>query len=239
MDPVEPVMVLQRMPRSCPPRSVTAVLGLPFLLAWPPPGAAAQDVIPGPPPVDTAGLSRSAFGVMEMLYEATIFNVDVFTVRLELGVREAERLREAARGRPWNGETEDALAGLVLDAREALVTVRFHRDVDLDRFLEGMGTNVRNAREAGLLSHEDEARLMADAPREFAPLAARGIRKGDTFWYRIHGDSLHVAFQARDGTPLGEVHGHGAERRIALLATYMAPGSDFRTKLLRSLPSAG
>ncbi|HSG48730.1 MAG TPA: hypothetical protein VLA43_13000 [Longimicrobiales bacterium] len=201
--------------------------------------AHAQDRPPAPPPVDTAGLSQEGFGVMEMLYEATIFNVDVLTVRLELGVKEAARLQEAASGRPWDAETRNALADLVLDARDALVSVRFHRDVGLDRFLEGMADGVRIARAAGLVPEDHASRVVAEARRDFRVLEDRGIRDGDTFWYRVRGDSLHVAVQARDGEGIAEVRGHGPEHRLTLLGTYMAPGSDFREKLLQSLPAGG
>jgi hypothetical protein len=172
---------------------------------------------------------------MEMLYEATIFNVDVFTVRIRLDDRTRDRLQATARGRDWSDALEDEMAQAVMEARDALVSSRFHRDVGLDRFLGGMEENVRKAREAGLITRDQEERILADSREQYAPLRERGIRQGDTIRYRIRGDSLRVLFQARDGSPLGSAVRVGSERRISLLASYMAPGSDFREKLLRPL----
>lgn len=186
-------------------------------------------------PVDTTGLSRGPYGVMEMLYEVTILNIDVFTVRLEVGDAEAERLRARAEHASWSRETEERLAEEVLGARNALLTTRFHRDVGLDRFLGGMEDNFRRVREAGLITREEERALLAEARTQYEVLRGRGIRDGDLFWYRIRGDSLHVFLQDRTGATLGESRGEGSANRLALLGNYFAPGTDFRQPLLRSL----
>ena len=192
------------------------------------------DLLPRTDP-DTAGLATGPFSAMEMLYEATIFNVDVFTLRIRLDDGTRDRLQATARERDWSDALEDEMAQAVMEARDALVSSVFHRDVGLDRFLDGMGDNIRKAREAGLITREEEARILADSGEQFAPLRERGIREGDTFRYRVRGDSLRVVFQDRDGSPLGSAVRVGPERRISLLASYMAPGSEFREKLLRPL----
>ncbi|MEX2530487.1 MAG: hypothetical protein WD960_06915 [Gemmatimonadota bacterium] len=187
------------------------------------------------PPVDTTGLAEGPWASMEMLYERTIFNVDIFRLHLTFGPETADSLQALAAGRRYDGALADSLAHVALRSRNVLVRTRFLRDVGLDQFLDGLRDNLRNAREEGLLTREEEETIARETAEQYAPLADRGIREGETMWYRIRGDSLHVAFQARDGSVPVEQRPVGPERRLSVMAGYLAPGSEFREKLLRSL----
>lgn len=187
------------------------------------------------PPVDTTGLAQGAWATMEMLYERTIFNVDIFRLHLEFGPETADSLQALAVGREYSSALADSLAETALRSRNVLIRTRFLRDVGLDQFLDGLRDNLRNAREQGLLTREDEETIARETVEQYAPLEDRGIREGETMWYRIRGDSLHVAFQTRDGSIPVEQRPVGPERRLSVMAGYLAPGSDFREKLVRSL----
>lgn len=193
----------------------------------------------GPPPVDTTGLASGPFATMEMLYERTIFNVDVLRLTLHFGPETARELEAVARDRSGSDELEDELALTALRAREAMVRSRFLRDVSLDQFLDGLRESVGNARERGLISAREEEVILSETEEQYAPLRKRGIREGEIMWYRISGDTLDVAFQALDGEVLVRSRPVGPERRLAVLGGYLAPGSDFREELVRSLPLQG
>lgn len=188
-----------------------------------------------PAPVDTTGVGDGAFARMGMLYERTIFNVDVLRLDLEFGPETTATFSDLVRDRSYDDEVADRVVEAALQARDVLVRSRFLRDVSLDQFMDGLRDNLENAREQGLLTADEEATIARETREQYAVLADRGIRKGETMWYRIRGDSLHVAFETLEGEILIEDHPVGPERRMAVLGGYLAPGSDFRDKLVRSL----
>lgn len=231
----------ERAPARPVAHGVGLVTGLaPVLLAL-----AALPVIPvaaqspaGPPPVDTSGLAHGPFSTMEMLYERTIFNVDVLTLTLRFADETAAELERLAEGRSPSDALADSLARTALEAQDVLVKSRFERGVSLEQFLGGLRDGLDRAREAGLITGEAHRTILADVSVQYEPLADRGIEEGEIMWYRIRGDSLHVAFQALDGSVPVEERPVGPERRMGVLGGYLAPGSDFREKLIRSLFSA-
>jgi hypothetical protein len=187
------------------------------------------------PPVDTTGLAYDRPGaIMEMLYERTIFNVDVLTLTLRFGTETATEL-ERLLGSPPSEALEDSIARIALASTDVLVTSRFLRNASLDQFLDGLSDSLEKALEAGFISTEAHQAILADVEVQYAPLREEGIREGDVMWYRIKGDTLHLAFQRVDGGVPVEERPVGAERRIGLLAGYLAPGSDFREGLIRSV----
>lgn len=192
---------------------------------------------PPAPPVDTTGLASGPFATMEMLYERTIFGIDVLRLRIRFGPGTAADLRARVDGRPWSDALADSVAAVALRARNVLVSSRFQRDVGLDRFLESLNDQLRNARERGLLTAAEVEEIEGDTRAQYAPLRDRGIREDDIMWYRIRDDRLHVVVQSADGVVLVEERVEGPERRMAVLAGYFARGSDFRDDLVRSLPT--
>lgn len=185
-------------------------------------------------PVDTAGLADGPFATMQMLYERTLLNVDVLRLTLRFDAETALQLERLGAGAP-----PDSIAAVALQSRNVLVRSEFLRNVDLDQFLDGLQQSLDGAHRAGILSDTELETVLQSVNTEYSVLAERGIRDGDTMWYRIRGDSLHVAVQAPDGHVLLESRPVGPERRRAVLGGYLAPGSDFREKLVESLPGGG
>lgn len=186
-------------------------------------------------PVDTTGLASGPTATMEMLYERTIFRVDVMRLTLRFGPETAGELGRIAGGREYGGPVADSVARAAVGSRNVLVRSRFVRDVSFGQFMEGLRRNLGNARDAGFLSSEEYRTIMSDIESQYEPIRGRGIRDGETMWYRVRGDTLHVALQTLDGSVLIDRRPVGPERRRAVLGGYLAPESDFREELIRSL----
>ena len=72
-------------------------------------------------------------------------------------------------------------------------------------------------------------------PVWFGFLEVEGASKGDEILYRIRGDSLRTVYRTVGQEVLLDQVDVGPERRMAVLGSYFAPGSDFRKGLIRSL----
>lgn len=227
-----------RRPRTAPASAVVVLLALVVVPGFPEPAPQAQS---REPPVDTSGLAPSPYATMETLYERTIFRLDVLRLVVRFGPETAEGLDRVVRGRPYSEALADSVTALALESRDALVVTRFLRDVGLDRWMEGILENLDRARAAGLLElgEEELDERMAVLRERYAPLAERGLRDGDAVWYRVRGDTLEVAVEARDGTLLLTDRPVGSSHRRSVLGGYLAPGSGFREGLIRSLFPGG
>jgi hypothetical protein len=206
-----------------------------------PAAAAAQGSGPAPVPsdvsvpVDTTGLAQGPFSTMAMRYERTIFNVDILQLEVGFDPETAETFSSLIRGQSYDDAVARQVVDVALAAPDVMVRTQFLRDVSLDQFLDGMRDNLRHARESGYLTPEEEGLIARETTEGYAVLEDRGIRKGEVMWYRLRGDTLHVAFVALDGEVLVEDRPVGPERRMAVLGGYLAEGSDFREDLIRSL----
>lgn len=186
-------------------------------------------------PVDTTGLARGPFSTMAMRYERTIFNVDILQLEVGFDSGTAETFSSLIEGQSYDDAVAQQVVDAALVAPDVMVRTQFLRDVSLDQFLGGMRDNLRNARENGYLTEAEETLITRETTAGYAALEDRGIRKDEVMWYRIRGDTLHVAFVALDGEVLVEDRPVGPERRMAVLGGYLGEGSDFREKLIRSL----
>ena len=195
---------------------------------------AAQPLVP----IDTSGLADGRYASMEMLYERSFLRVDVMRLSLRFGRETADRLETFLVSRNDGGsgtDAQDTVADIALEAQDAIVHGVFLRSVSLPQFLKGLLSNLERARDAGVVSDEEFRAIEADVRVQYLPLEVRGLRPGDGMWYRIRGDSLHVVTQGANGEVLIEERAVGSERRRAVLGGYLAPGSDFRKGLTRSL----
>jgi hypothetical protein len=187
-------------------------------------------------PIDTMGLGSGRYATMEMLFERTFLRVDVMRLTLRFDPATEQALLTLIEGQ--NGATSaDAVADIALESRDVMVRGVFLRNVSLAQFLDGLLTNLTNAQKAGLVTEAEFDRIETDVNVQYQPLRERGLHNGDTMWYRVSGDSLHVVVQDSDGKILVESRAVGPERRRAVLGGYLAPGSEFRSGLIRSLLS--
>jgi hypothetical protein len=172
---------------------------------------------------------------MAMRYERTIFNVDILQLEVGFDDETARTFSSLVQGRSYDEVIAQQVVDAALAAPDVMVRTQFLRDVTLDQFLGGMRDNLRNARENGYLTTDEERVIARETTDGYAILADRGIRKNEVMWYRLRGDTLHVALVAGDGEVLVEDRPVGPERRMAVLGGYLSEGSDFREDLIRSL----
>lgn len=186
-------------------------------------------------PVPVAGLGSGRFATMQMLYERTIFRVDVLQLTVRFGPDTAAQIEHLVAGRRYDDGLAASVAETALRARDVLVRSRFLRHLSLDRFLDGIRENLEHAREDGLLTEDQLRAIFADIELRYEPLRDRGILDGDTVWYRVHGDRLQLSFETRDGELPVEETVEGPQHRLAVLGGYFSHRSDFREALVRSL----
>lgn len=223
----------RRLPGASPPLLALLVLVVALWMgAASPRNAVGQQEEADP---DTASLASGRYAEMCMLLEKTLFQVNVLTVGMRFGPETALRLRALARAPEPSGSLEDSIASAALEARDAFVRIEFLRGVGLDRFIEETRKNLRRARDAGIISEDAFRRISASLPEWYAFLEERGIRDGDEIRYRIRGDTLRSVYRFRDGAVPLDLVETGRHRRLAVLGSYLAPGSEFRRPLVRSL----
>ncbi len=175
------------------------------------------------------------FSEMSALLEKTLFKVDVLTLQVRVSEGTAAELARLVRGRKYSNELADSAAALVLRERDAWARIEFQRGVSLKQLVDGIRDNMKKAVEAGLLEEEDFATITAAMPVWFGFLEMEGASRGDEILYRIRGDSLRTVYRTVGEEVLLDQVDVGPERRMSVLGSYFAPGSDFRKGLIRSL----
>jgi len=190
-------------------------------------------------PVDVADLVAGPHSTMEMLYERTIFRVDVLRLTIVLGAATTAGIEPMIAAHSYSNELAASLAETALEARDVLVRTRFLRNLTIRQFLDATAENLTAARDGGLITDEERHELLADMEPAWEPFRARGILAGDSTWYRIRGDRVDVVFlDAVDGSTPVNFTVVSPKHRRAVLGGYLTPSSDFREPLLRSLFSA-
>lgn len=172
---------------------------------------------------------------MHTLLERTIFQVDVAELTLRYDSAAADRVGGLVRDREFTGPLADSVAAVVLGAERVHGRLEFLRSVSLGQFLESLRSNMEKARDAGLLDDSAYRAFRGELRGWYAPLDGRGIDEGDVTEYRIRGDTLRVIYRSGGGDVLIDRTDIGAEHRRAVLGGYLAPGTDFREGLVRSL----
>ena len=124
--------------------------------------------------------------------------MDVLEVRIRVGGETARQLESLAagagmaRGGNLPAPLADDLADAVASARQALVRIRFRRNISLQQFLDGMRESLQHAVDAGYLSARGATLRAEETARAFSPLEGRGFRSGDALWYRVRGEALEM-----------------------------------------------
>lgn len=193
-------------------------------------GAAAPSLAQGSG-FDTSPLGRGPYARTCTLLERTIFKVDVLTLELQLGPETAERIRRLAR----EGAPRDSVADVAMRSRNAFARMQFQRDVSMDRFLDGVRADLRQAVHAGVIDEETYEGISTSLPRWYDFLEDRGVRDGDEILYRIRGDTLHSGYRTVTGDWLLEQTDVGPERRLSVLGSFLVEGSSLREGLLDGL----
>jgi hypothetical protein len=188
-----------------------------------------------PPSLNSSELAQGPYSSMHMLLEKTILKVDVLTVDVRFGKKVHPRLVELAKGKSYSDELGKQVAKVAIGADDALVQLKFVRDVSLNQWIDGVRENLEQARKAGLISAAVEKRVSQGLPNWFAALKERGYKTNDRLLYRVNADSLRTVVVAADGSVLVDRTDKEKDAPRVVMASYFAPGSDFREPLIRSL----
>jgi hypothetical protein len=179
------------------------------------------------------------FGTLEMTLEKTIFQVDVVRVEMRVDEAGAERLAPWAAGETYSEPLADSVAAVVLATRDIDIDLTFLHGASQKQFLNGIRDNLKRVVKAGWITAAHADTLRERLAAWYAFLEDRGVRDGDVMRYRIRGDTIRYHYTGDDGTVLLDFTGNDPSGRPSVLGSYLAPGSDFRRKLVSSLAEGG
>jgi hypothetical protein len=187
------------------------------------------------PPLGGDELGRNPYGRMHMLLEKTFLNIDVLAVEIRFGPDTADALRALAVNRAPSAALTERIAARAYRAEDAYVEIRFKRDVGVEKFIAAVRKSLERARRAEMIDEDSYQSISRNLPHWFAFLNEQGIKSGDRLIYRARPTSLRTVFVDRKGLVRLDQTDSGTAPRLALLAGYFAPGSDFRNGLVASL----
>jgi hypothetical protein len=175
------------------------------------------------------------YGSMSMLLEKTLLQIDVVLVEMQFSRETARTFAEMVDGRSYSEVLADSVARIALEAPELRVRVTYQRAVSLDRYLQAVRENLEKARAARYISPQQYDTISDSLRSWYGPLSDRGFREGDELIYDLTGDTLDVHLRSPTGEDLFGLRQVGRRSRLGVLGGYLAPGTDFREPLVRSL----
>ena len=122
-----------------------------------------------------------------------------------------------------------------MKSEDAKVTLKFERDVSLSQWFDAVFENLDQAQKHGLVRADTKNKVKSKLKKEFAKLDDRGYEENDKVIYRVKANSLQVTAVSASGQTLVDFTDTEKTAPGVVLASYLAPGSDFRIPLLKSL----
>lgn len=187
------------------------------------------------PSVHARELAQGPYAYMHMLLQKTILRINVATIEVRVDKAAQAKLATLATGQAYSDALAQQLAPIAIATQSGVVEMTFKRDISLSRWMGVVRENLEQARKAGLIDAGLEKRVGDGLPQAFAALKERGYEKGDRLVYAVAPDSLRTVVASAKGQVLiDRVETDPGTRRV-VMASYFAPGSDFREPLLKSL----
>ncbi len=180
-------------------------------------------------------LGSGKYSSMSMLLEKTILKVDVLTLNVVVDQKTQGQLKDLIQGQPYSKELGDKAAAIAMKSEDAQVVLKFERDVSLDRWFDAVFENLDQAQKHGLIPKAVSTQVKNKLKKEFAKLDDRGYEENDKVIYRVKAKSLEVKAVSAAGQTLVSFTDTDKSAPGVVLASYLAPGSDFRVPLLKSL----
>jgi hypothetical protein len=177
-----------------------------------------------PPPIDCCR-------ELDYLYEASIFKIDVMRIRLRVDDATASAVRSLVGSAPRSTELDRKVATRYIGAAQATVETEFKMSMSGGTFISNTTKAIQGLARDGLLEPGPAEALGRDAQTRFAFLHEAGVREGDRIRYELVADTVTTQY-LRGETVLMRDRQVGTTHRVALLASYFAPSSDFRRGLL-------
>jgi hypothetical protein len=187
------------------------------------------------PSLTAPDLAQGPFSSMRMLLEKTFLKVDVAWIDVRVGKRMQAELSRLAKGRAYSDALESELAKVMVEADHAVIQLAFVRDVSLERWMDGVRESVEKAVRAKLVSAELGRKVHDGLPQWFKAIEAEGLHEGDRILYEARPGMLRTVVVTRAGRVLVERTDKDPASTRVLLASFFAPGTDYRSLLLTSL----
>ena len=188
-----------------------------------------------PPSLNSAELASGPYSSMHMLLEKTFLNVDVLTVDVRFGKKVHPELVKLAKGKQYSEALGNQVANVAIKADDAVVQLKFVRDVSLDQWIDAVRENLQQARDAGLITAAVQQKVSNGLPQWFSAIKERGYLSNDRVLYRVQADKLRTVVVAANGKVLVDRTDGGRDAPHVVMASYFAPKSDFRELLVKSL----
>ena len=206
------------------------VIATTALADFQPPESVTDTVMTREEPVskDRPPFTPTPGGHLGMLFEKTILGVNVLHLDIEVDAATAAQLTQV-RANP------DSVARTVIEAPEAWVHMEFLRSASQGKFFGGIRDNLAKARQTKFITPEHEKQVRAQLPEWYGFLAKRGVKKGDVIVYWMRGTAMKTTYYDPQGAVLFNLTQEDPEVRNGVLGSYLAPGSDFREGLIKSL----
>jgi hypothetical protein len=189
------------------------------------------------PSLGDGSLASGPFSKMHMLLEKTILKVDVVTIDVRVDGKAQGEFTKIAQGKKIEGDVEEQLAKAALAIDNAVVQMKFERDVSLSQWIDQVSGSLDKAVSAGYITSGRKSQVMNGLPNWFAPVKDRGFKEGDKVLYRVQNGGVRTVLVQADGQTTVDQNDNGADAARVLFAGYFAPDADLRG-LLRTLPSA-
>jgi hypothetical protein len=194
-------------------------------------GASAADV----PALDAAGLARGPYSSMHMIVEKTFLNLDVAEIDVRGSARVQNAFAGAAAGKAYSDVLEAQLAKVALEADHLVIQVKFLRDASFSRWLDAAQESLVKVARSGLVPADECKRVSGSLGQWFKAFEKDGFHKGDRVVYDVRPGLLRTVAVTAAGKAVVDRTGRDELSSRVLLATYFAPGTDYRTPLLKSL----
>ena len=187
------------------------------------------------PATEGGDLGAGPFATMHMLLQKTVLNVNVATIDVRFDKGTQSRFTQIATGKPYSPDLGHQLALAAIEAKHAVVEMKFKRDIPLNRWIGVVKDNLEQARKAGLITREVEQRVGGSLADWFGALKDRGYEKDDRLIYAVMPDSVRSVVVSKGGQVYVDRVDPGHEGRRVVLGSYFATGSEFREPLLKSM----
>jgi hypothetical protein len=187
------------------------------------------------PATEGGDLGTGPYASMHMLLQKTVLNINVATIDVRFDKGTQGRFTQIASGKAYSADLGHQLALAAIDAKHAVVEMKFKRDIPLNRWIGVVKDNLEQARKAGLITKDVEQRVGGSLADWFGALKDRGYEKDDRLIYAVMPDSVRSVVVSKGGQIYVDRVDPGHEGRRVVLGSYFATGSEFREPLLKSM----
>jgi hypothetical protein len=187
------------------------------------------------PYVEDGRLAEGPYATLQGVLKKTFFRVKVVQVEMRVDPPTQRELAAITSGKRYSPERAEQVIEAAMDADDVLVTAELKRNVPFDLYLEALYADLGRAERTGLISADAYQALAWLVPDWLEPIEDRGLRKGDRLVCRITANGLRIVYESADGKVLLDRAARGREPGRAVLAAYLAPGTNLSEMLVRSL----